>query len=152
MVMVKMESITIEAPIGMAKYMTPKNSKTELIRNALLLYPHILNQTLSHGRAAEILGIRKYELIDIYDKLGYSYIDRTMDELDPRLETFRQLWIKIPRADKNTKERELSIATPYNINLLSEQQTFIEEALQEKYPRRCLRRQWKDHHNSKFVQ
>lgn len=94
MVMVKMESITIEAPIGMAKYMTPKNSKTELIRNALLLYPHILNQTLSHGRAAEILGIRKYELIDIYDKLGYSYIDRTMDELDPRLETFRQLWHK----------------------------------------------------------
>ena len=67
------------------------NSETELIRNALLLYPYILNQTISHGGAAEILGIRKSELIDIYDKLGYSYLDMTMDELDLELETFRKL-------------------------------------------------------------
>ena len=63
----------------------------EMIRNALLLYPYIFNQTISHGRAAEILGIRKSELIDIYDRLGYSYLDMTMDELDLELETFRQL-------------------------------------------------------------
>ena len=50
---------------------------------------HILNQTISHGCAAEILGIRKSELIDIYDKLGYSYLDMAMDELDSELETFR---------------------------------------------------------------
>lgn len=37
------------------------------------------------------MGIRKSELIDIYDKLGYSYLDMTMDELDLELETFRQL-------------------------------------------------------------
>lgn len=49
------------------------------------------DQTLSHGGAAEILGIRKSELIDIYDKLGYSYLDMTMGELDLELETFRQL-------------------------------------------------------------
>lgn len=67
------------------------NSETELIRNALLLYPYILNQTISHGGAAEILGIRKSELIDIYEKLGYSYLDMTMDKLDLELETFRQL-------------------------------------------------------------
>lgn len=67
------------------------NSETELIRNALLLYPYILNQTISHGGAAEILGIRKSELIDIYEKLGYSYLDMTMDKLGLELETFRQL-------------------------------------------------------------
>jgi len=68
-----------------------KYNKMEMIRNALLLYPYIFNQTISHGRAAEILGIRKSELIDIYDRLGYSYLDMTMDELDLELETFRQL-------------------------------------------------------------
>lgn len=89
--MVATESVTIKVPIGMSKYLKSMDSETELTRNALLLYPYILNQTISHGGAAEILGIRKSELIDIYDKLGYSYLDMTMDELDLELETFRQL-------------------------------------------------------------
>lgn len=89
--MVMTESVTITVPIGMSKYLKSENSETELTRNALLLYPYILNQTISHGGAAEILGIRKSELIDIYDKLGYSYLDMTMDDLDVELETFRQL-------------------------------------------------------------
>lgn len=75
----------------MSKYQNCTDPETELTRNALLLYPYILNQTISHGRAAEILGIKKSELIDIYDKLGYSYLDMTMDKLDSELETFRQL-------------------------------------------------------------
>lgn len=89
--MVATESVTIKVPIGMSKYLKSTNGETELTRNALLLYPYIVNQTISHGGAAEILGIRKSELIDIYDKLGYSYLDMTMDELDSELETFRQL-------------------------------------------------------------
>ena len=89
--MVATENVTIEVPIGMARYLTGMNSETELIRNALLLYPYILNQTISHGCAAEILGIQKSELIDIYDNLGYSYLDMTMDDLDSELETFRSL-------------------------------------------------------------
>ncbi len=89
--MVMTESVTINVPVGMSKYLNNTNAETELIRNALLLYLYILNQTISHGGAAEILGIRKSELIDIYDKLGYSYLDMTMDELDSELETFRQL-------------------------------------------------------------
>ena len=89
--MVTTESVTIRVPVGMSKYLNSMNSETELTRNALLLYPYILNRTISHGGAAEILGIRKSELIDIYDKLGYSYLDMTMDELDSELETFRQL-------------------------------------------------------------
>ena len=78
--MVTTESVTIKVPVGMSKYLVTMNPETELTRNALLLYPYILNQTISHGRAAEILGIRKSELIDLYDKLGYSYFDMTMDE------------------------------------------------------------------------
>lgn len=89
--MIMTESVTIRVPVGMSKYLNTMNSEAELTRNALLLYPYILNQTISHGGAAEILGIRKSELIDIYDKLGYSYLDMTMDELDSELEVFRQL-------------------------------------------------------------
>ena len=89
--MVTTESITIRIPVGMSKYLVAVNPETELTRNAMLLYPYILNQTISHGRAAEILGIRKSELIDLYDKLGYSYLDMTMDDLDTELNTFREL-------------------------------------------------------------
>ena len=89
-----METVTINVPVGMSKYLVSINSETELIRNALLLYPYILNQTISHGRAAEILGIMKSELIDIYDKLGYSYLDQTIDSLDSELALFEQLKYK----------------------------------------------------------
>ena len=89
--MVTTESVTIKVPVGMSKYLVTMTPETELTRNALLLYPYILNQTISHGRAAEILGIRKSELIDIYDKMGYSYFDMTIDELDTELETYEQL-------------------------------------------------------------
>ena len=89
--MVTTETITIEVPVGMSKYLKIIDPESELTRNALLLYPYILNQTISHGRAAEILGIRKSELIDLYDKLGYSYFDIIQDDLDDELNTFREL-------------------------------------------------------------
>ena len=88
--MVTTEIITIEVPVGMSKYLEVIDPESELTRNALLLYPYILNQTISHGRAAEILGIRKLELIDLYDKLGYSYFDIIQDDLDDELNTFRE--------------------------------------------------------------
>ena len=85
--MVVTEAVTINVPVGMSKYLSSVNSETELIRNALLLYPYILDQTISHGRAA----ITKSGLIDIYDRLGYSYLDKTMDSLESELEMFRKL-------------------------------------------------------------
>lgn len=89
--MVATESVTIKVPVGMSKYLVTVNPETEFTRNALLLYPYILNQTISHGRAAEILGIRKTELIDLYDRFGYSYFDMTLDDLDDELNIFREL-------------------------------------------------------------
>lgn len=89
--MVATESVTIKVPVGMSKYLVTVNPETKFTRNALLLYPYILNQTISHGRAAEILGIRKTELIDLYDRLGYSYFDMTLDDLDDELNIFREL-------------------------------------------------------------
>lgn len=89
--MVKTESITIQVPVEMRKYLEELSPESELRRNALLLYPYILNQSISHGRAAEILGIEKSELLDIYDKLGYSYLDLIQDELEEDIDTYLQL-------------------------------------------------------------
>lgn len=75
----------------MHKYLEELSPESELRRNALLLYPYILNQSISHGRAAEILGIGKSELLDIYDKLGYSYLDLIQDELEEDIDTYLQL-------------------------------------------------------------
>lgn len=86
--------VNIKVPVEMAVYLQPSDQVTELERNALLLYPHVLKQSISHGRAAEILGIRKNELIDIYDRFGFSYLDLTMDDLDEELETYRKLKAK----------------------------------------------------------
>ena len=89
--MVKTESITIQVPVEMREYLEETSPESELRRNALLLYPYILNQSISHGRAAEILGIGKSELLDIYDKLGYSYLDLIQDELEDDIDTYLQL-------------------------------------------------------------
>lgn len=86
--------VNIKVPVEMAGYLKPSDQVTELERNALLLYPHVLKQSISHGRAAEILGIRKNELIDIYDRFGFSYLDLTMYDLDEELETYRKLKAK----------------------------------------------------------
>lgn len=37
------------------------------------------------------LILTKAELIDLYDKLGYSYFDMIMDDLDNEMNTFREL-------------------------------------------------------------
>lgn len=56
--MVTTESVTTKIPVDMSKNLVTMTSETELTQNVLLLYPYILNQTISHGRAAEILGIK----------------------------------------------------------------------------------------------
>lgn len=86
--MIKTESVTIIVPTGMSKYLITLSPEVELTRNALLLCPYIMNKTISHGQAAEILEIWKLELIDLYDKLGYSHPDITMDDLDEEIKAF----------------------------------------------------------------
>lgn len=83
-----MVTVQLEIPEDMIPYV---NSNHKLRQNAILLYPYILDKTISHGRAAEILGISKLDLIDLYADLGFPYFDLTMNELDKDLETFHSL-------------------------------------------------------------
>jgi hypothetical protein len=82
--------VNISVPDEMVMYINPQNKNDELKRNALLLYPYIKNNTISHGRAAEILGITKYELIDIYDSLGLAYLSLDITEVEEEISSFRK--------------------------------------------------------------
>ncbi len=86
-----MITIQLEIPEEMKPYLISPNSDDRIRQYALILYPYILNKTISHGKAAKILGIPKLDLIDMYAQMGFPYYALTMDELDKDLETFRSL-------------------------------------------------------------
>lgn len=64
---------------------------TEMVRNALLLYPSIADETISHGRAAELLGISKMELIELYGSLGIPYLDMTDEEFEEEIQMVKKI-------------------------------------------------------------
>lgn len=86
-----MESAKVEinVPKEMIIYVNSKDKKEELERNALILYPYIKNLTISHGRAAEILGIRKLDLITLYNEIGLPYLSMDISEIEEDIETFQ---------------------------------------------------------------
>lgn len=80
-----MTTISMEIPDEMITFAKPSNKEDELKRNAMILYPYIKQGTISHGRAAEILGIFKMNLITLYGNLGLPYIELTDAEIDEEL-------------------------------------------------------------------
>lgn len=77
--------------VGMAMYLRPQDQRTEMERNALLLYPYINNKTISHGKAAEILGISKYDLIELYDQMGLAYLSMDIAEIEDEVANWEKL-------------------------------------------------------------
>ena len=73
--------ISISIPKEAACYLMNEQPEQEFSRNAMMLYPLIHNLTISHGRAAEILGVNKTDLIEFYDSMGIPYLDMTRKEL-----------------------------------------------------------------------
>jgi len=64
---------------------------TELFSKALALYPYVKNETISHGKAAEILGIPKWDLIQIYGDFGFNYIDMDDEEWAQELAAVKRI-------------------------------------------------------------
>ncbi len=75
----------------MARFLVIDEDQTELTRNALLLYPYIKNLTISNGRAAEILGISKWELITLYNECGLAYLDQDISDIESDVKTYQTL-------------------------------------------------------------
>lgn len=86
-----MAVISMEIPDEMIEFAMPENGEERLKRNAMILYPYIQKGTISHGRAAEILGMFKMDLITLYGKMGLPYIELSEDEIEEELETVSYL-------------------------------------------------------------
>ena len=86
-----MAVVSIEMPDEMIVYARPSDKNEQLKINAMILYPHIQQGTISHGRAAEILGIFKMDLIRLYGKMGLPYIEMSDDEIEEELNTINYL-------------------------------------------------------------
>lgn len=80
-------NVQITVPEGMRTYLDNVDYEQVFERNAMLLYPFIRNLTISHGRAAEILGVHKTDLIEFYDSMGIPYLNQSEEELMADLAT-----------------------------------------------------------------
>lgn len=83
----KTVKIQIVVPEDMKSYLDNEDPEWTFERNAMLLYPFIRNLTISHGRAAEILGVHKTDLIEFYDSMGLPYLDQSEEDLMEDLAT-----------------------------------------------------------------
>ncbi|MDE6636150.1 MAG: UPF0175 family protein [Lachnospiraceae bacterium] len=86
-----MATVNMELPDEMIRFAMPKDKDEQFKRNAMMLYPYIQNGTISHGKAAEILGVFKMDLITLYGKMGLSYIDMSDEEIEEELAMVNEL-------------------------------------------------------------
>lgn len=86
-----MAFVNMEMPEEMVSFVMQPSEEEQLKRNAMILYPYVHDGIISHGRAAEILGIFKMDLIVLYGRLGLPYIEMTDDEIKEELEAVREL-------------------------------------------------------------
>ena len=86
-----MMSIQMDIPEAMAPFAVLEDEQGCTIRNAMMLYPFIQRGEISHGYAAEILGMPKIDLIELYGKLGMPYFTQSEDDLMEDLNTLKNL-------------------------------------------------------------
>ncbi len=91
----EMITIPVSIPKAMAPYINMEDKKLTFEQSAMLLYPLIQNCVISHGRAAEILGVYKWNLIEFYNKMGLPYLNQTREDLEEEIAEFPLLKSKI---------------------------------------------------------
>ena len=86
-----MQAVSIKIPDTIAEYTLVEDEHDALTRNAMILFPYIKKEVLSHGKAAGLLGIHKMDLIALYSDLGIPYLDQTIEELECDVAVLRKL-------------------------------------------------------------
>lgn len=86
-----MINVQISIPEALEPFATVENEQECLIRNAMIIFPFIQNETISYGKAAEILNLRKLDLITLYGKLGLPYFNQTKEELEEDLRNIKSV-------------------------------------------------------------
>ena len=87
----EMITVPVSIPKAIVSYLDIKEKGLSFEQYAMLLYPLIRNCMISHGRAAEILGVKKWELIEYYNKMGIPYLNQSQEELDTEIAGFAAL-------------------------------------------------------------
>lgn len=87
----EMRKVEIDIPAEIVQYTVLEDKDEQLKRNAMLVYPYIQNGTISHGKAAEMLGIFKIDLITLYGSMGLAYFDESREELEADLKALESL-------------------------------------------------------------
>jgi hypothetical protein len=86
-----MVNIQIEIPEALLPFVSPKDEREQLLRNAMIIFPFIQDETISYGRAAEILNLKKIDLIKLYGNLGLPYFNQTKEELEEDLQNVKSV-------------------------------------------------------------
>ena len=84
-----MINVQIDIPEALVPFVSPKNEQKQLLRNAMIIFPFIQDETISYGRAAEILNLKKIDLIQLYGSLGLPYFNQTKEELEEDLQNIK---------------------------------------------------------------
>lgn len=63
----------------------------EKIKDVLLVYPLVENGTLSHGKAASILGMSKWEYIELLANIGIPYFTQDIEEVNKDVGTLKEI-------------------------------------------------------------
>lgn len=87
----EMTTVSMTVPKEMTPFLNDKEEDFSFERNAMILYPFISKMVISHGRAAEILGVRKWDLIEYYNSVGLPYLRQSKEELISDLKTFEKV-------------------------------------------------------------
>ena len=86
-----MINIQIEIPEALLPFARPRGEREQLLRNAMIIFPFIRDETISYGRAAEILNLKKIDLIQLYGSLGLPYFNQTKEELEEDLQNIKSV-------------------------------------------------------------
>ena len=84
-----MINVQIDVPEALAPFASPKDEQAKLLRNAMIIFPFIQDETISYGRAAEILNLKKLDLITLYGSLGLPYFNQSKADLEEDLQTVK---------------------------------------------------------------
>lgn len=86
-----MTKVEIDVPEEIVPYTVLEDKEAQITRNAMLVYPYIKSGVMSYGKAAEMLGLHKIDLITLYGKLGLPYFDVTEEEFEEDLAVLKKL-------------------------------------------------------------
>ena len=84
-----MINIQITIPKALKPFVAVETEQEILVRNAMIIFPFVHNETISYGKAAEILNLRKLDLITLYGKMGLPYFNQTKEELEDDLKNIK---------------------------------------------------------------